>query len=185
MIALLLALEAAASPAVSVASDAFPWLLDGYSAIVMVEPEKAPRLRTSVEVWGMQFPTSFIEMVPENEGRGWERNINAAVATTADFHPAGQGRGWHVGLTINTMHSVVSRDGYSGQADFWTLEFLPRVGYRWFPLPGRGLFVNPWLGLGQLNTLGEPGAVGGVTYVEPLLQPLGTLHVGWQLGGDR
>ena len=79
------------------------------------------------------------------------------------------------------MHSVVSRTGHSGQADFWTLEFLPRVGYRWFPIEDKGLFVNPWLGLGQLNTLGTPDPVGGETFVEPLFQPLGTLHVGWRI----
>jgi hypothetical protein len=172
---------AADNTALSIASDVTPWLLNGYSAIVMLEPKNTPHLRLGAEAWGMRFPEAFIELVPENEGLGWHRDIDAALAIAADFHPAGGGRGWHAGLIVNTMRSTVSRDGYNNQTSFWTTELLPRVGYRWFPLPDRGLFVNPWLGAGLLKQLSEPSAIGGATYTEPLIQPLGTIHVGWRL----
>lgn len=100
----------------------------------------------------------------------------AAVA----WHPWREGEGLHTGVMLNAMHSTVGRTGHSGEAHFWTAEAIPRVGYRWFPLDDRGLFIDPWLGVGFLAQVGTPDAVGGETYLEPLLQPLATVHIGWR-----
>lgn len=170
-----------ATPTLSVATDAAPWFLGGYSALVMLEPQQTPHLRLSAEAWGMNFPETIIDRHEDNSGEGWQRRIDGAVAITADYHLRQDGRGWHAGITLNTMHSQVSRREHAGQADFWTFEVLPRIGYRWFPSQKLGLFINPWLGIGQLNMITQPAPVGGEVFVEPLFQPLGTIHVGWKL----
>ena len=178
-----LALWLWASPALAelgVSTDATPWLLRGYSVILNVEPPATPHLRTSLEVWGMDFPDFAIEQSPDNAGEGWRRRVDVGVAPAVAWHPWQEARGFHTGVMLNAMRSTVTRSGHAGLARFWTAEAVPRVGFRWFPIPDAGLFVDPWLGLGVLAQLGSPDAVGTQTYAEPRLQPLGTVHIGWR-----
>lgn len=177
---LILLLIAPAEAAIGVSTDAFPWALRGYSAIVNVEPNTTPHLRTSLEVWGMDMPAFAVELAPENHGEGWRRRVDVGVAPAVAWHPWQEGEGLHAGIMLNAMRSTVSRADLDGRSRFWTLEILPRVGFRWFPFEDRGLFIDPWLGIGQLNQLGAPAKVGGEAYAEPGFQPLGTLHVGWR-----
>lgn len=176
----LLLVLAPASAEVGVSSDATPWLLRGFSVIANVEPAATPHLRTSLEVWGMDFPSFAVESSEANADEGWERRIDVGIAPAVAWHPWREGEGFHAGVMFNAMRSTVSRSEDRGEAQFWTAEAIPRVGFRWFPFDERGLFLDPWLGLGVLAQLGAPDSVGGETYTEPLLQPLATLHIGWR-----
>jgi len=173
-------LLAPARAEVGVSSDVSPWMLRGWSVIANVEPAATPKLRTSLEMWGMDFPDFAIALNAANADEGWQRRVDVGVAPAVAWHPRKEGEGLHLGVMLNAMRSTVSRDGHAGEAHFWTVEAIPRVGFRWFPWRDKGLFVDPWLGPGLLAQVGLPDAIGGERYEEPLLQPLGTLHVGWR-----
>lgn len=165
---------------VGVSTDATPWFLRGYSVIVNVEPASTPHLRTSLEVWGMDFPDFAVALNDHNAGEAWQRRVDVGIAPAVAWHPWQEAEGFHTGLLLNAMRSTVTRDGHPETARFWTAEAVPRVGFRWFPVDDSGLFIDPWLGLGVLAQLGRPDVVGGEAYAEARLQPLGTLHIGWR-----
>ncbi len=172
---MLLLLElATAGSGVSVASDLTPWVLEGYSVILMVDAEP---WRVGLEMWGMNMPTSLVELNPANVDKDWTRRVDLALALYVDHHLRPDNAGWHVGLAFDALRSTVQREQQS--ASFWSLELLLRGGYRWFPFEGERLFVNPWAAVGPLLALEEP-EVGGVTFDELPFQALATCHVGWR-----
>lgn len=177
---LTMASAAGAEVHLGVASDATPWLLGGYSGIGMVEVDALPSWRFSLEVWGMDFPEFFVELAEANRDEGWTRRVELGVGLYADHHLGDTG--WHVGGALNLMRSTLGREGFDRGATLTTLEVLVRGGYRWLPMGDEGLFVNPWLAVGQLNPLDE-ARVGGERFVEAPVQFLGTVHVGWRFGG--
>ena len=179
MISLILALNLAeAAPSVSIASDLTPWFLQGYSGIIMLEPEESS-YRFGGEVWGMRYPETLLALSDAN--KGWHWRIELALAVYADWHPKGGGEGWHLGGAVDLLLSEVARDGQSGVGRFWSGEILVRGGYRWFPIEERGLFVNPWVAVGPLMALESPPSIGGEEFVLPPVQVLGTVHLGWRL----
>ncbi len=164
----------------SVATDVTPWLLDGYSAIVMAEGKDLGPWRLTAEVWGMKMPQFHIELATGNQGEDWQRRVDWAAVLYGDYHLGEAGMGWHVGGVVHLMKSTVTRTGRSGQGKLQTLELLARAGYRWFPLEGQGLFLNPWLAAGYLHVIETPKAVAGEVFEELPVQFLGTMHVGWR-----
>jgi len=172
---MLLLSTALAMPRVSVATDVSPWFLDGFSGLVMVEGE---RWRSSAEVWSFRFPSAVIELNAANAELGWEREVDYALAFYIDRHLL-ERRRLHVGAAWNTMHSTVRRE--DAEASFWSTELLVRVGWRWFPFPEAGLFIDPWVGAGPLYALSEP-VVAGERFDELPVQFLGTCHLGWRFG---
>ncbi len=170
---------AEASPRISIASDMTPWFLQGYSGIVMLEPDGSD-LRLGFEAWGMRYPAALVDLYADNADEGWARRIALALAVYVDWHPAGAGEGWHVGGALDLLRSEVTREGATGSGQFWSGEILARGGYRWFPRQDWGLFVNPWLAAGPLVALQPPPTIDGETFVEPPVQALGTAHLGWR-----
>ena len=163
----------------SVASDVTPWLLEGFSVLGMVEAPSLPHWRFSVEVWGMALQDWMIELDEANVGEDWAQRIDYALALYADYHPRDDGAGSHLGLAVNAMHSKVRR-GTSEPSEMWALEVLLRAGYRWFPVPGWGLFLDPWLGLGHVTVLAAPHPIDGERLEVPSVQGLATVHLGWR-----
>jgi len=168
----------------SVASDPAAWMMNGYSGIVMLEPSVIPHWRMSAEVFGLTFPEVVVELSEANRGHGWQRQIIGSGVLYVDYHPRGHGEGWHLGGAVNLMFSRLTREGIDGESSLTTLELLGRGGYRWFPVDGWGLFLNPWVGLGALLAIEEPAPVGDRAFEEPPVQFLGTVHVGWRFGAS-
>jgi hypothetical protein len=164
---------------IGVATDGIPWFLNGFSAIMTVETAAVSPWRFSVEAWGMDLPDTVVERMEMNADEGWRQRIDLAVGLYADRHLGESGR-WHLGGTVHTMSSTITRAGSSQSRDLLTLEVLARGGYRWFPLTEQGLFINPWLGAGPLVALTPPEPIAGEAYATARAQVIGTVHVGWR-----
>ncbi len=165
----------------SAASDATPWFLGGFSAVLIVEPESLGPWRLSAELWGMEFPEALVELTPGNRGEGWQRRVDVALALQVDYGLGEDGQGWHVGVGVDGLKSTVGRKTFVERGSFWSVEVIGRVGYRWFPLEDVGLFINPWAGFGPLLAVEETPQVGGERFKEAPVQGLATIHAGWRL----
>ena len=171
--------QGAAQTRVSVASDVTPWTLSGYSVVATVEP--VAHWRFSAEVWGFEFPSLLVELNDANQDEGWRRRVDVAVAIYADYALNPDGGGFHFGVAVDAIRSTVRRSGVPGDGSFWSLEVLPRVGYRWFVWDDLGLFLNPWVGAGPLVAVESLPVVGGERFEESGVQAVGTVHLGWRL----
>ena len=167
----------------SVGSDPAAWLFGGYSAIAMVDPESIPALRITAEMWGMNMPDALTGLASANRNEGWSRRFTHAFALYVDYHPGGSADAWHVGGVFDMLGSRLTRDGFDETAKMYSAEFLVRGGYRWFPFPSAGLFVNPWLAAGVIFAVSPRPSVGGEQFVEFPLNAVGTLHIGYRFGG--
>jgi hypothetical protein len=155
----------------SVATDLAPWPASGWSAIAQLETRP---MRYGVELWAFDYPSAIVGLWNDAE---WSRRVDLGVHVMLDHHWRADMAGWHVGISVNTMHSTVTLRGTSG--DFWSFEVMPRGGYRWYPGPGERFFVNPWVAFGPLFEL-DTVIVEGITYNEAPVQLLGTVHMGWR-----
>jgi len=161
----------------SVGTDLSPWFLNGYSAMVFVEPASLPAWRFGAELWSMQLPNFAIEMVKENREQGFSHDIRFAGVLYAD-RTLGE-TAWHAGALVNVMLARISRNGTHG--DVTIGELLGRVGYRFLPMGPRGIFLDPWFGLGPQMAFGDLPELDGRQYKLFPLQPIATVHAGYRI----
>ena len=181
-IALLLPRPSVAQVQVSAASDLTPWLANGHSVALMAEGKMLGNWRLTAEQWSMEFPEFLTELSAANAGKGFKQQVAQAWALYADRHVNPSGDGWHVGGVVNFMASTISRKAHGQTARLHVLELLARGGYRWFAFRDHGLFINPWVGVGLPIVLQAATAIGDATFVQPPVQLLATVHVGWRFG---
>lgn len=167
---LLLLLPCRAHAETTLATDAAPWFLHGFSAIVSHEP--TPRDRVSLEVWSMRLPTFAVELARDNVDQGFRHDVRLAGAVYYDRSFGA----FHVGGFVNLMRARITRGAEQG--DVTIAETIARAGYRWLPMGPRGLSIDPWLGLGPQIALGALPTLEGRRYALFPVQLLGTVHVG-------
>ena len=167
--------------AFSVATDTLTWPMSGYSGVVMFEHKRLPAFRFNIEAFGLTYPDAVIDLEDANANKGWTRKVQA-VAIYVDHHPT-KAPAFHYGLGINGMQSEITRAGYSAQTDLLTVELLIRGGYQWFPLPDKGVFLNPYLALGLPRALAEGAPIGDEQFKESRTQWIATVQLGWRFDG--
>jgi hypothetical protein len=160
----------------SVATDATPWFLKGYSGIIAVETQTFPKWRATVELWSMRLPTAVTNLAGDNEGAHFTHDVRWATALYVDRF-VGTG-GWHVGGALNWMRSEIERQASHG--DLSVVEVLARIGFRYLPFGPRGPFFNPWFAAGPQFPTGPLPELDGRKYALSPVQVLGTLHIGWR-----
>ena len=168
-------------PHVSFSTDSLTWVLGGYSGIVTYEVGQKPKWRIHLEVFGLEFPESYVEDNDANKGEGWMRSIDWGVMLSVDHHPFRKVPGFHWGIGCNVQRSSVERAGIALEATFDTLEPLLRVGYQWYPFDDIGFFVVPYAALGFPIHLGEPDPVGGEIFQDDSwVLPVASVQMGWR-----
>lgn len=172
LLSLLLLLPRPAHAETTLATDATPWFLHGFSAIVSHEP--TPRDRVSLEVWSMRLPSFAVELARDNVDQGFRHDVRLAGAIYYDRSFGGL----HVGGFVNLMRARITRGAEQG--DVTIAETIARVGYRFLPMGPHGLSIDPWIGLGPQLALGPLPTLEGRRYALFPVQVLGTVHLGWR-----
>ncbi len=162
-----------------VATDSLVWALDGYSLILGAEYSQFPDFRIHLEVFGLTYPDTFIDLNEANADEGWERVIDQAFMFAVDHHPLDEWPGFHYSAGFNIQSSTITRKGLTGKTSFSTFELLLTVGYRFKPVDTWELFVTPYAAIGLPMEISTPDQLGGQVFEEPLIQWVGSVRVGW------
>ena len=162
-----------------VATDSLVWALDGYSLILGAEHPEFENFRLHVEIFGLTYPDTFIDLNEANANEGWERVIDQAFMLAVDHHPLDEWPGFHYSAGFNIQSSTITRKGLTGETSFSTFELLLTVGYRFKPVDTWELFVTPYAAIGLPMEISTPDELGGQVFEEPLIQWVGSVRVGW------
>ena len=103
-----------------VATDSLSLGLDGYSLIVGAEHPEFEGFRLHVEVFGLTYPDTFIDLNEANANEGWERVINQAFMFAVDHHPLQEWPGFHYSAGFNVQSSTITRKGLTGKTSLST-----------------------------------------------------------------
>ena len=151
------------------------WLL----AYPGAEHPEFENFRLHVEIFGLTYPDTFIDLNEANANEGWERVIDQAFMFAVDHHPLDEWPGFHYSAGFNIQSSTITRKGLTGETSFSTFELLLTVGYRFKPVDTWELFVTPYAAIGLPMEISTPDELGGQVFEEPFIQWVGSVRVGW------
>ena len=76
-----------------------------------------------MEVFGLTYPDTFIDLNEANANEGWERVIDQASCLLSTITPP-EWPGFHYSLGFNVQTSTITRKGLTGKTSLSTFELL-------------------------------------------------------------
>jgi hypothetical protein len=126
----------------------------------------------------MKIPDPVAEL--GNRGAEWSLDLRSGYALFADYHFAGEPRGWFVGAEVALQRWQLRRDGMDATSEYRTLLLMARGGTLLHPFDN-GFYLMPWLGVGPSPKISGSTALGDRTYKPLPLLAFAAVHVGWSL----
>jgi hypothetical protein len=174
----------AAAPLPAPAAGGRPWRVDGAAgptffvffrgwALELGARPPTGHLRLSANTFAITFPDVFIS--EENAGFS-ARHVGGSVG--AQYFLRRERGGLFGGAQLALQRAIYSRA--EGRAAHIEVVAMPQLGYQWFPLKKRGLFITPWAGVPL--PLSRPAAVvAGIEFKQEPFAFVPSLNLGWEL----
>ena len=144
---------------------------------VLFEPAELEHWSLFTNLVSADFPDWMDDLLnPKNEGKGFDTRVVLGGGFAIDYFVKPQREGLYAGLLNLVFVNEVAR---SGQTDrLLSHNVIPRIGYRWYPFPKLGLYLNPFMGL-RYEYLWSSEHTGKLPFEAAGLGPFGTIHIGF------
>ena len=166
---------------ISVESDPSAFAFDGFSAWAMAKPAGTHHLRVGAGGLGIDFPSFLVPHLDRTGETGWGLGIRAVMGFAG--YQFGDRRGFYVGAYSGYLQANHTRSDTMGTASRDIITVLPTVGYQWFPFHRGALanaYLEPWAGATVWFPVGGTSTLGGHTFKDPYLIPIGAVHLGYE-----
>ena len=146
---------------------------------MQVEPVALRGVALSAVAFSGEFP-GFAQRAlrfADDEGVRWR--IAPSFGAGIDYFPVERAAGLFVGVVVLQFRNKLERSG--DRSSFQSLNIIPRVGYRYFPFAGSGLYVTPFAGPRFEFKIAGSNTVDGAVFEPTRIAPFATVHVGVHL----
>lgn len=163
---------------VAIEFDPITTVMGARNLLVHIEPSGVPHWTFGGIVFAADFPTWMDNFLSyRNRHAGFDSRIELSGGVATDYYFDGARQGLHVGAIAFVWNYKVSRNNDVGR--FSNLEFMPRVGYRYFPFERVSIYLDAFAGLQtELHLTGDNIVDGSQVRTTPIL-PFGTVHLGF------
>ncbi|MCK6599336.1 MAG: hypothetical protein L6Q37_13305 [Bdellovibrionaceae bacterium] len=129
--------------------------------------------------YGMTFPSMLNALVLSPSSSQTKIKIKSAYAFFIDKYLSEKNNGFFVGVQLANQKYELSNSDFPGEkSEYDSTLVMPRFGYK-YNLGSSGLYLLPWVGVGQVSTSNNNPKVGSQVYKLNSVIPFATLHLGY------
>ncbi len=142
-------------------------------------PEESGGVALSAVAFSGEFPDFAQRLLRLRNDSGVDWRIGPSFGVGVDYFVASRAEGLFLGVVALEFHNVIERRG--DRSRFFSINFIPRVGYRWFLDADSSIYVAPFGGPRFEFKLAGDNSVDGVVFEPTRVAPFATVHVGIHL----
>jgi len=162
---------------VALETDPISTLLGAKTLSVVLEPKRPGHWSFFLNGVTANFPDWVDDVLnPNNKNKGFATKISFGGGFAVDYFLKEERKGIYVGLMNLFFDNNVRNGGL--QKSILTHNVIPRLGYRWYPLNQKTLYLNPFVGIRYEYSLNGMTTIKGQKFEAAGLQPFGTIHIG-------
>jgi hypothetical protein len=170
---------AAARPSLSLELDPAPFLLNGYSFSLRFSTPKLAHWSAMASVFAADLPDGMIPEADRDAGFSGLR-FKPSHALFVDYTFRDDGRGFYCGPSVFLYDNRVHHDPSGTEHAVRTIYPNLRVGYTCFPFRRAGLYLSPWVNVGNEMALDARDASDGPHYEPAGFKYIVAVHVGYR-----
>lgn len=162
----------------AIETDPAPIISGGYSASLKYSPRSMPKTIFMGSFFRSNLPDMMLSKI--NSENGWANvKIEPSFALSAEFYFNKLRKGFYVGPLLILYNKSCIQKGFDERIYFSSIFPNVRFGYSWYPFKKAGLYINPWLGIGIENDIGNNNILNGKRFEPNTFNYVFAVHLGY------